>query len=231
MRLTFFQLFLLLALPLLSGNTTAFSQHEDSLYVAYFKKDIEVVDPNFKRNYDYMLRKIKRIYPYAQYAKSLLEDYEKDVQELDKKRQIKKYGKTAHEKLMDDFEYVIRDMYVSDGKVLMKLVYRETGHSVYDIISKYRGKLKAGWYSAIGKLFEQDLKATYNPEKEDWLIERIVKEVEAGKHKVSNLKLISKDEFKEIKKNDKARSKAAKERMKAIEKAKKEKEKAEKRKK
>lgn len=231
MRTTFFNYFVLAILPMLVGAPTLFSQNEDSMYVAYFKKDIEVVDPNYKRNYDYMLRKIKRVYPYAQYAKTLLDDYEKDVQELDKKRQIKKYGKTAHEKLMDDFEYVIRDMYVSDGKILMKLVYRETGHSVYDIIAKYRGKLKASWYSTVGKMFEQDLKATYHPDKEDWLIERIIKEIEAGKHKVNTLKLITKEEFKEIKKSDKARSKATKERLKTLEKEKKEKEKAEKKKK
>lgn len=179
------------------------SQNEDSLYVAYFKRDIEIVDPNFKRNYNYMLRKLKRVYPYAVYAKKLLDDYEKDVSELDKKRQIKKYGKTAHEKLIDDFEYVIKDMYVSDGKVLMKLVYRETGITVYDIIAKYRGKLKAGWYSTMGKIFEQDLRIEYFPDKQDWLIERIVKEIEQGKHKVDDLKLLTKEEFKEIKKSDK----------------------------
>lgn len=230
MSVRFFKLYVLATLPFIIGVQNVFSQQDDSLYVAYFKKDIEVVDPNFKRNYDYMLRKIKRVYPYAQYAKTLLEAYEKDVRELDKKRQIKKYGKTAHEKLMDDFEYVIRDMYVSDGKVLMKLVYRETGHSVYDIIAKYRGKLKANWYSTVGKMFEQDLKITYHADKEDWLIERIVKEIEAGKHKVNDLKLLSKEEFKVIKKNDKARSKATKERLKKLEKEKKEKEKAEKKK-
>ncbi len=190
-------------LQMFAFGNFSFSQNEDSLYVAYFKQDIEIVDPNYKRNYNYMLRKLKRVYPYAVYAKKLLDDYEKDVSELDKKRQIKKYGKTAHEKLIDDFEYVIKDMYVSDGKVLMKLVYRETGITVYDIIAKYRGKLKAGWYSTMGKLFEQDLRIEYYPDKQDWLIERIVKEIEQGKHKVDDLKLLTKEEFKEIKKSDK----------------------------
>jgi len=202
-----------------SFGNFGFGQNEDSVYVAYFKRDIEIVDPNYRRNYNEMLKKIKRVYPYAMYAKKLLDDYESDVSELEKKRQIKKYGKTAHEKLIDDFEYVIKDMYVSDGKVLMKLVYRETGITVYDIIAKYRGKLKASWYTTMGKIFEQDLKVEYYPDKQDWLIERIVKEVEEGKHKVNELKLLSKEDFKEIKRSDKQRSKETKAKYKELNKA------------
>ena len=226
MRVTILVFIFLIGNPFLQLDNGLLAQPDDSIYVAYFKRDIEIVDPNYKRNYNYMLRKVKRVYPYALYAKELLENYEADISEIEKKRQIKKYGKTAHEKLMDDFEYVIRDMYVSDGKILMKLVYRETGISVYDIIAKYRGKMKAGWYSTVGKMFEQDLKAAYQPDKEDWLIERIVKEIEAGKHKLDELKLLSKEEFLEIKKSDKEKAKKAAEVRKERERLKKETEKA-----
>lgn len=226
MKVTFFILVSFFFLQLHPFGNKSYGQSEDSIYVAYFKRDIEIIDPNYKRNYTRMLHRIKRVYPYAIYAKQLLDDYEKDVSELDKKRQIKKYGKTAHEKLIEDFEYVIKDMYVSDGKILMKLVYRETGITVYDIIATYRGKMKAGWYSAMGKLFEQDLKIKYAPDKEDWLIERIVKEIEAGKHKVDDLKLLSKEEFKEIKKSDRKKAKETKALVKEKERKKKEIEKA-----
>lgn len=213
----------------LSGIQLAHGQEDDSIFYAFFRKDVEIVDPNYKRNYAVMLMRIKRVYGYALHAKHLLEEYESDLSAEAKKRQLKKYGKTAHKKLVDDFEYAIKNMYVNDGKVLMKLVYRETGHSVYDIIARYRGTLKAGWYSSIGKLFEQDLKATYNPDKEDWLIERIVKEIEAGKHVYDPPALLSKEDFKEIKKKDKQTKKENTAKRKEREKLKKEEEKAKKR--
>jgi hypothetical protein len=209
-KITYFYLSLTVILACVSLPFSVTAQNEDSLYFSFFKGEIEITDPNYTAKYNYMLTKLKRVYPYAIYAKQLFENYEKDIAELDKKKQIKKYGKTAHEKLIEDFEYVVRDMYISDGKVLMKLIHRETGNSVYDIIHKYRGKFKATWYSTMGKLFDQDLKSTYNPDKEDWLIERIVSEIEQGKHKVGNLKLITKEEFKEIKEQDKKRKKELK---------------------
>jgi hypothetical protein len=185
------------------GFFRAQAQEDDSVFYAFFRKDVEIVDPNYKRNYAMMVMRIKRVYGYALHARDLLEEYEKDLSPEAQKRQLKKYGKTAHKKLVDDFEYAIKNMYVNDGKVLMKLVHRETGHTVYDIIAKYRGPLKAGWYASMGKLFEQDLKAVYNGDKEDWLMERIIQEVKAGKHQIDPPALLTKDEFKEIRKKDK----------------------------
>jgi hypothetical protein len=135
------------------------------------------------------------------YAKSLLDRYNEDVKELTKERQIKKYGKTALEKLKEDFEYTLKNMYTSEGNLLMKLINRETGITVYDIIDKYRGKGAAGFYNIIGKVFDQNLKATYNPKK-DWLIERVLQDIFAGKYSLYKMDLLTKEKFKTIRKEE-----------------------------
>ena len=214
-RLVFCLLFLSI------GHNVAYSQQEaDSIFGTVVKPVVEIRDPEFLRNYNRMLYKMKRIYPLALHAKKLFADYEKDVATLDKKRQIKKYGKTAYEKLMDDFEYIIRDMYVSDGQLLVKLIHRETGMSVFEIIKKYRGGLQATYYQSVGFFFDQNTKTTYNPDKEDWLIELIAKEIEAGKHKLYPVQLLTKEQYKAKKTKEKEQKKAAKKKKKEQEKAK-----------
>jgi hypothetical protein len=189
-------------------------QEEDTIYGIVLKSAVEIRDPEFLKKYNRTVYKMKRIYPLALHAKQLFSDYEKDVVSLDKKRQIKKYGKTAYEKLMDDFEYIIRDMYVSDGQLLVKLIHRETGMTVFDILKKYRGGLQATYYQSVGFFFDQNIKTTYNPEGEDWLIELVAKEIEAGKHKLYPIQLLTKEQFKKKKIQEKELKKSTKKRAK-----------------
>lgn len=189
-------------------------QEEDTIYGIVLKPAVEIRDPEFLKKYNRTVYKMKRIYPLALHAKQLFADYEKDVASLDKKRQIKKYGKTAYEKLMDDFEYIIRDMYVSDGQLLVKLIHRETGMTVFDILKKYRGGLQATYYQSVGFFFDQNIKTTYSPDGEDWLIELVAKEIEAGKHKLYPIQLLTKEQFKKKKVQGKELKKATKKRAK-----------------
>ena len=199
---------------LIISQGQVFSQQEEdtTIYGIVIKPAVEVRDPDFMKKYYRMVSKMKRIYPLAKHAKKLFEDYEKDVATLDKKRQIKKYGKTAYEKLMDDFEYIIRDMYVSDGQILIKLIKRETGLSVFDIIKKYRGGIQATYYHTVGFFFDQNIKTEYHPNGEDWLIELVAKEIEAGKHQLYPIQLLTKEQYKLKRAKEKVENKAAKKR-------------------
>lgn len=213
---------LILISIMLTAPESAIGQHEDdSLIVGTIvKRAVEIRDPKFLNEYNYLLKKMKRIYPLAAHAKGLIDQYEKDVNNLDKKRQIKKYGKTAHKKLMDDFEYIIRDMYVSDGQLLTKLIHRQTGLTVHEIVKKYRGGATAIWYQGMGKLFEQNTKTEFKPEGKDWIIELIAKEIEEGKHKTVPFKYLSKQEFKIKTKAEKKQRKESKKQRKQAKKKK-----------
>jgi len=197
---------LFIILIFLSSFPVIYSQEEDSIMGIFPLKGVEVKDPSYERQYQYTLEKVRKIYPYALYAKSLLDRYNEDIKELTKERQLKKYGKTALEKLKEDFEYTLKNMYTSEGNLLMKLINRETGITVYDIIDKYRGKGAAGFYNVIGKLFDQNLKVTYDPKK-DWLIERVLQDILAGKYSLYEMDLLTKEKFKAIREEERLQRK------------------------
>ncbi|MDP5099060.1 MAG: DUF4294 domain-containing protein [Crocinitomicaceae bacterium] len=187
------------------------------------------VDKNFNRKYQNQLRLLKRTYPMALKAKSLIDDYEADLAELNKKRQKKKYGKEAHSELKDEFVFNIRDLYSSEGDLLMKLVYRETGMTVNQIIKKYRGGLQNSFYTGIAKLWGQNLNSTYDPTGDDWITEIVIQDIESGRISFNKeMKKMKKADYKESmaeyrqdKKDTKERLKTTKKKNKKSKKAKK----------
>ena len=143
----------------------------------------------------------------------MIEDYEKDVAELDKKRLQRKYSKQMHKKLKDDFTFSIRDLYQSEGRMLMKLVHRETGMTVNQILKDYRNKFQSGFYSGIASFFGQNLDAIYDAKGEDWMTEIVIKDIETGRipfetNMISVSKLAYKSNMKDYRNNRKASRKA-----------------------
>jgi hypothetical protein len=182
------------------------AQESDSLLKVYALNGVEVHDLLYEARYKQMLEKVRKIYPYALYAQKLLEQYNADVKNLTKNAQIKKYGRTALDELKEKFKYTLRNMYTSEGELLMKLIYRETGETVYDIIKKFRGGSSAGFYYFMGLFFDQNLKIEYHP-KQDWLIERVIKDIQSGKYTLYEMDLLDKLEYKSIRKSEKKKQK------------------------
>ncbi len=161
----------------------AFSQND--LAVAKEQQIPEMrVDKNFGAKYKRKLDLLIRTYPMALKAKELIDEYESELQGIEKKHKKKKYGKKAHAKLKDEFTFNIRDLYRSEGGLLMKLVYRETGMTVNEIIEKYRGNTRSGVYTGMAKIWGHDLKSTYdpkNPKSDDWITEIVIQDIIAGR--------------------------------------------------
>lgn len=128
--------------------------------------------------FERQVEKIRKIYPYALHAASLLTKFDAELLEIDSKRKKKKYNKKAHEKLKEDYNYVIRDLYRQDGILLMKLIHRETGWTASEIIQKYRGKFRAEWFEQIGKIWEQNFNVKYDPAGEDYMTEQIILQIQ-----------------------------------------------------
>jgi hypothetical protein len=121
------------------------------------------------------------------YAIKIFERDDKVLEKLqipsDKLEHIEKDIKAAEKELLADYSDELKDCTISQGKVLLKLIDRETGRTSYVLVTELRGKLRAGVYQTFARLFGYNLKATYDPKnnKEDNLIERIVLSVERGK--------------------------------------------------
>ena len=138
------------------------------------------VDLNFKSKYNRQLYLLRRSYPMALKAKELIDEYEADLIDIDKNRKKKRYSKKAHKKLKEEFTYNVRDLYQSEGELLMQLVYRETGMTVNEVIKNYRGGFQTTMYGGIAKIFGQNLDATYNKKEDDWITEIVIQDIISG---------------------------------------------------
>lgn len=129
-----------------------------------------------------LIRNVKKMLPYAKIGKQRLDVLEQQVAQLPKKER-KAAIKQAEKELLADFGDELSDCTISQGKVLLKLIDRETGRTSYVLVDELRGKVRAGFYQTFARLFGYNLKAGYDPKhnKEDNLMERVVLSVEYGK--------------------------------------------------
>ena len=138
-------------------------------------------DIEIKKNQK-LIRNVKKMLPYAKIGKQRLDELERRIAGVSKKDR-KAAIKAAEKDLLADFSDELKDCTISQGKVLLKLIDRETGRTSYVLVDELRGKLRAGFYQTFARLFGYNLKAQYDPKnnKEDNLIERIVLSVEYGR--------------------------------------------------
>jgi hypothetical protein len=100
------------------------------------------------------------------------------LQTFSKKRHARRYGRRIQKKIINQFRKDIMSLSRKEGVVLSKLVYREFGMPVYEIITNYRGVFHAFWWQQLSILYDGDLKSTFDiiENKEDMLIELILQE-------------------------------------------------------
>jgi hypothetical protein len=132
------------------------------------------------RQYERLIANIKKVYPYALMVRKKLTQINeelKDIPDKDRKRYLKEVEKDVFGEYEDD----IRDMTISQGRILIKLIDRETQNTSYTLIREYRGKFSAAFWQGIARFFGTNLKEEYDPYGEDALIEAIIKEIDAGR--------------------------------------------------
>ena len=124
---------------------------------------------------------VRSVYDYAKIASSMLEGFNDTLALLSNNRIKKRYLKRANKMLKNEFGDEIRKMSINRGTHLMKLIYRNTGLTTYDIIKLYRGSGKAFWFQTLCLVNGQNLKKEYDPDGEDYLIEKAVSLIESGR--------------------------------------------------
>jgi hypothetical protein len=118
-------------------------------------------------------------YPYARTAGYVINDVNAHLQGVNSKKDRKKYIKSRESDLKKQFSDPLSNLSVYQGKVLMKLINRETGNNCYDIIKDYRGGLNARMYQTVAFFFGSSLKQDYDAKADpiDHQIEAIVQEI------------------------------------------------------
>ncbi|MDU1903973.1 MAG: DUF4294 domain-containing protein [Dysgonomonas sp.] len=133
-----------------------------------------------KLEYTKLVRDVKKTLPYAnQVAVSIIETYEfMSTLPNDKARQ--KHMEEAQKYIMNEYKPKMKKLTKNQGKILVKLIDRQTNSSAYDIVKSLVGGFKATMYNTFAGLFGNSLKTQYDPDGKDKMIERIVIEVEQG---------------------------------------------------
>lgn len=159
------------------GNDTVIHREIREVWV-YPRREFR--NPRLERQYYRLIQRVKKVYPYARKASELLAQYEPEYERLKTDREKRKLINKVEEQLMDRYKEEFKKMSISDGKVLIKLIDRQTGKTGYDIIKEFKGGFTAVFWQGVARLFRNNLKDEYDPFGEDLLIEEIVTLVEMG---------------------------------------------------
>ena len=130
--------------------------------------------------YDRLVYNIRLVYPYAKLAGVKLKQIKAILDTIQNEKRRKAFLKKSEKELDAQFGDQIRDMSFSQGKILIKLIYRETGSSTFAIVRELKGGFSAFFWQTLARLFGYDLKTIYDPTGEDENIERVVKMIDAG---------------------------------------------------
>lgn len=128
----------------------------------------------------YRLRKkVHKVYPFALAAKEQLIELEEDLKYAENKRHKRRIGKLHDKWIQENFTNKIKKLTRSEGRILIKLIHKETGNTAYDLVRNYRNGLTALLWQKLAKYFDGDLKATFQPKtnKEDRWIAHILWEM------------------------------------------------------
>ena len=133
-----------------------------------------------KRKYSRLIYNVKKAYPLALIAKNELKIMNDSLSLLDNDKARKKFIKHYEKEMFLKYESKLRKLTFSQGRILIKLVFRELGNTSYSLVKEYRGSFSAVFWQGIARIFGSNLKSTYDPTGEDAKIEHIVKMIEAG---------------------------------------------------
>ena len=128
------------------------------------------------KKYILLRRRVLKVYPYAQLASERFTTLKERLDQINKRRQKKRYTKRIEKFLEGEFSEELKKLTRKEGQILVKLIHRETGITPHALVKTYRNSLRATVYQFAAKLFEIDLKKEFNPleVQEDMWIEDIL---------------------------------------------------------
>ncbi len=163
-----------------NGDTTFFDRIEP---VWIFPRGRKAKKGDWRQYYK-LVHNFNQVYPYALVGRKLMAQVDSTIEAGGlKKSERNRYIKDVEKELFSLFEKDLKNMTISQGVLLMRLVDRECGMSGYDIIKNYENGFVANFWQVVAKLFSQDLKTRYDPKERDAKTEQLVKIWDSGNWK------------------------------------------------
>ncbi len=129
-----------------------------------------------KLRYYILRRKTMKVYPYAKLASERLVSLNERLESIESKRKRKKYTKRVQKYIEGEFSEELKKLTRTEGQILVKLIYRQTGTTAFGLVKELRSGWRAFWYNTTAKMFKINIKEEFHPElvEEDYLIEDIL---------------------------------------------------------
>jgi hypothetical protein len=129
-----------------------------------------------KLRYYILRRKTLKVYPYAKLAAERLVELNERIATIKKRRKQKRYTKEVQKFIEDEFSEELKKLTRTEGQILVKLIYRQTGTTAFDLVKELRSGWRAFWYNTTASMFKISLKEEFHPDKvhEDYQIEDIL---------------------------------------------------------
>ena len=166
------------------NNSIYFKIEGDSIYKKEINlneviiyKPVEFTNDKERLDYFVLKRKVTKVYPYAKMASERLIKLNTRLDKIKSKRKQKKYTKMLEKFLQEELTADLKRLTRTEGQILVKLIYRETGSTAYSLVRELRNGFRAFTYNTIAKVFKISLKETYDPlnVREDLFIEDILR--------------------------------------------------------
>ncbi len=136
------------------------------------------------KKYLKLRRDVLRAYPYAKLAATQLKYINDTLMHIKSEKARRKFIKATEKDLKERFEKDLKNLTYSQGRILIKLIDRETGNTSYSLVKELRGSFQAVFWQSLARFFGTNLKSEYDPQGEDYMIEGIVQAIERGELRV-----------------------------------------------
>jgi hypothetical protein len=152
----------------------------DTTTVVYVNRVFCFAKPMDMSKHWRLVRDFRAVYPLAQVAKSTMAGFEEKLLALPSRKQQRQFSRATEKALVSQYTPTMKRMTVSQGKILVRLIDRETEMTSYDIIREFRGGFVAGFWQGMARLFGHNLKDEYDAAERDRMIEQCILMHEAG---------------------------------------------------
>lgn len=137
---------------------------------------IDFKDINERKWFYKLKRRVLKVYPYALETKLKIDSLNHALDSIGKKRKKRKYTRNVAKVVKAQYSTALKNLSMKEGRILIKLIYKETGLSTYDLLRNYKGWWSATMWQTFAKMYNHNLRTIYDPtnNREDMFIDRIL---------------------------------------------------------
>ena len=133
-----------------------------------------------RRHYGRLVRNVKKVYPYALMAREKYYTVAAHLQTLKTDKEKRDYIKQVEQEIKNEYEDDLKGLTITQGRILLKLIDRETGETSYDLLKEFKGSFNAVFWQTLARIFGNNLKSEFDANGDDAMINEIIVLIENG---------------------------------------------------